>query len=223
MSLVLPSCLGFIPLPACWLWSAQSLFLSACEDLKPGFSLSFFEERLPCSGSSLDRAKKKNSQPTRFRFKGGYQCWAWSWLTACLSLSLFSTVLQKAAMEVVDFSVDFCGGFLCREMQKKNTIKTSARKSATRKLTIRQNTTPQNHQPDQKICRKIYQQIQASNLLGAHVRRRLQSMDSGTLLAILWAGVGCCDFTALSCERRFPSLTSGWQQLTISDCNSPDH
>ena len=50
--------------------------------------------------------------------------------------------LPKTAMEVVDFAVDFCGGFFGRKMQKKNPPKKSAGKSASRKQKIRRRTNP---------------------------------------------------------------------------------
>ena len=104
--------------------------------------------------SSLDTAKTKNSQPNPIPFsKAG--------TSAELGVvSLLSTVLHKAAIKVVDCS-DFCGGFLPKKIkQQKNPPENPPpehKKSA-------RTPPPYNHQPDQKIRRKICHQIRSSNL-----------------------------------------------------------
>ena len=106
-------------------------------------------------------------------------------------------------MEVVDFSVAFCGGFLVAKYERKISPPKSTGKSASRKQKIRRRTKTKNppahdppklHQPGPKIRRKTYQQIRLSNLEVHAVLfsiekvcswRRLQSMDSGTLFGCL--------------------------------------
>ena len=123
MNLVVPSfSLMCIFLLAFWPSSAQSLVLSACEALSL-LVLGSQEERLPCSSRSLD-VTKNSWQTHLIQCQGGYQCWTWSLLTAGLGFSLRWKIFQKVAMEVVGFSVDFCGGFLVakckRKIRKKN-------------------------------------------------------------------------------------------------------
>ena len=69
----------------------------------------FSEARLPRSRSFSDVAKAMGKQ-TWFRFQGFRE--GWNLLTAGLGFSLPWKIFQKAAMEVVDFSVDVCSGFL---------------------------------------------------------------------------------------------------------------
>ena len=85
----------------------------------------------------LRRGKKWANKPDS-NFREGASVELGNSLRAGLGFSLRWKLFQKVAMEVVDFSVDFCGGFSWRKIQKKNPPK----KSASRKQKIRRRTTP---------------------------------------------------------------------------------
>ena len=154
--------------------------------LKTCLSLGFPEERLPCSRNSLNVAK--NGQTNLVPISAGFQCLIWSLLTAGLGFSLRWKICQETAMEVVDFAVDFCGGFFGCKMQKKNPPKKSAGKSANRKQKIRRHTTPlKSASQAQKSAAKP---TNKSAWQTSKYTPGLQSMESwilGHFLAAFWA------------------------------------
>ena len=85
------------------------------------------------------RRGKRMGRQTWFQFRGGFQLLN---LEFAHGFSLRWKVCQKTATEVVDYPVDFCGGFFDSEMQRKNPPKKSAGKSASREQKIRRRTTP---------------------------------------------------------------------------------
>ena len=123
---------------------------------------------------------------------------------------------QKIAMEVVDFAVDFCGGFFGRKMQKKNPPKKSAGKSACRKQK-----NPPAHGPPRNPPAKSKNPPQNLPTNPPPVKppstrpvfsieknrswRRLQSMDFGTVFGCL---LGMVEASMLKCTRN-PSAAAG--------------
>ena len=65
--------------------------------------------------------------------------------------SLWWKIGQKTAMEVVDFAVDFCGGFFWSQNTKEKSPKKSTGKPASRKQKVRRRTTPRNPPANPKI------------------------------------------------------------------------
>ena len=123
-------------------------------------------------------------------------------------------IFQKAAMEVVDFSVEFCGGFFGRKMQKKNPPKNPPENPPTENKKSTGARPPEIRQPNPIICCKTYQQIRLSNIQvhaglfsieKACSWRCLQSMDSGTLLGCL---LGMVEAPMLKCTC-IPSAPAG--------------
>ena len=103
--------------PAFWPSSAQSPVLSACE-AQSLLVLGFPEERLPCSRSSLDVARKWADKPDS-NFREGSSAGLGVCSRPGRGFSLRWKIFQKAAIEIVDSSVDFCGGFLVAKHKRK--------------------------------------------------------------------------------------------------------
>ena len=104
-------------------------------------------------------------RPTWFQFQGGFQCWTWNWLTAGLGIkSLRWKICQKTAMEVVDFVVDFCGGFLVTKCKRRIRRKNRPENPPAEKKNPPAHDPPEIRLAGPKIRRKNYQQIRLSNL-----------------------------------------------------------
>ena len=124
-------------------------------------------------------------------------------------------IFQTAAAKVMDFSVEFCSGFLGSQNIKEKSAERMRRKTCqprTEKPPAHDPT--EIHQPGPKIRRKNFQQRRRSNL---QVRarffsiekacswRRLQSMDSGALFGCL---LGMVEAPMLKCTCN-PSAVAG--------------
>ena len=124
-----------------------------------------------------------------FQFQRGFQCWTWSLLAAGLGFSLLWKIFQNAAMEVVDFLVDFL-----RWITKEKSAKKSIGKSASWKQKIRRRTPPPKStsqaqksavKPTNKsACQTSKYTLGFFDWEGL-LWRRLQSTDSGTLVGCL--------------------------------------
>ena len=115
--------------------------------------MKFPKERLPCCRSSLDVARKLGRQ-TWFQCQGGFQCWTWNFLTAGLGFSLLWKIFQKTAMEVVDFSVNFCSGFLVAKCKRKIGWKNPPENRQPKTKNPPAHDPPQIRQPAQKSAAK---------------------------------------------------------------------
>ena len=142
---------------------------------------------MPCSSSSLDVAKKGQKNHSNFMEGSSAEFGICSWPVWVSAYG--RKILQKAAMEVMDFSVGVCGGCFDTKYKGKSTEK-SAGEAASRKQKIHRCDDPEIHQPCPNIRHKNFQQIRLSNLQ-VHARHffiekfcswgRFQRTDSRTL------------------------------------------
>ena len=162
MSLVVPSlslmCIFCLPsgLRAGNLLSYQLVGLEAClswDFLRSGW--------LPNSRSSLDVAKngQTNLIPISRRVPVLNLEFA-----HCLGFSLLWKIFQKTAVELVDFSVDFCSGFLVAKHTKNAPNKNRRKIRQPKTENPPAHESPEIRQPGPNIRRKTYQQICLSNL-----------------------------------------------------------
>ena len=158
---------------------------------------------------------------TWFQFQGRFQCWTWNLLTAGPRFSLLWKICQKTAMEVVDFAVDFCGGFLWSQNTKEKSAEKIRRKI--RQLKTKKSAgarpPPEIRQPGPKIRHRTYQQIRLSNLQVQAGFFRLRKIALGGVfrawilghsLAAFWAWSRLLCWNALAIPQL---LLVGWTRF----------